>query len=893
MKKSLLAVVIATNAFLSGCEPAKENSQSLDVSNNTEQQQVDTLAQADIDNFARSLQVSFEHQSNQAGEKCETNKTDGLCFEAKLLLTTKKDLPASGWTIYYSQIAPLHNYNSDDFHLEHINGDLHKLTPKANFKGLRVGESYEIPFRASFWSVAESDIMPNMFVVADATQARVIESTAPEIDADTKMEYVPFVKSYSDYEHHFKRTPGDSTPWLDSMGFYQRNLALGDKQIDVSKVIIPTPKKIVFPEPSGQLDLSGGIRIHLEQVKRNSVDVAIERLKRFGIEERDTGVQVKLTVRPDNSKLIGSYSMTVIGSGIRITGVDEAGVFNGLQSLASLMSIGQKQIPFVTIQDEPLYEFRGLLVDVARNFRDKDFIIKLMDQMAAYKLNKLHLHMGEDEGWRLEIPGLPELTEVSSKRCYDPSEQQCLMPQLGAGVDANNANNGYYSVEDYKAILRAASARHIQVLPSLDMPGHSRAAIKAMEARYQKYTAMEDKEKAEQYLLYDPQDNTKYSSIQFYNDNTINACQESSYAFVKKVMTEVQKIHSEAGQPLTRYHIGADETAGAWLESPVCKAFIANNNYGVTDMKQLGAYFVERVANMLFEMGIEPAAWSDGLEHTNPSNMPAVVQANAWGHLPWGAHHTLSELVNRNWQVVLSIPDVTYFDFPYEADPKEHGYYWASRRTNTEKVFQFMPQNIPVHAEFWLDRQDNPFVIDDTTQHDEQGNITHQPMAQGKQYLGIQGQLWSENVRTDQIAEYKIFPRVLALAERAWHKANWAVPYNYSGATYEQNSHTFSEAMRSQRDEQWKVFANALGQKEMPKMDLANVTYRLPTVGAKIEDNMLFANIAFPGLQIEYKDSKEEWRAYRQPIKVAGEVFVRSATSDGNRKSRIVKAVKM
>lgn len=891
MKRECSISALGIVLLLAGCNaekpPAHKSSESIAKPHQTLSQ----LTQADIDLLANNLQVQFIHQSNQASDRCDKSKTDGLCFAAKFRFTTPIDLPLAGWSIYYSQIAPLHNNDSDLFQLEHLNGDLHRLTPSNKFTGFKANTTYEIPFRAAFWSLAESDIMPNMFIVADNLAPRVIQSTKPAIDPETQMEFLPFVQSYTSYRDHFQRTPADSTPWLDSHGFYQRNLALGTELTDVSRVIIPTPKKVIFPEPSSDINLASGIQVTLQGVERSQVDVALKRLASLGIKEANNGLTVKLAVKADSNKIIGSYSLTATQAGIRITGVDASGVFNGLQTLASLITLNKPVIPMVTIEDEPLYEFRGLLVDVARNFRDKNFIIKLMDQMSAYKLNKLHLHMGEDEGWRLEIPGLPELTEVGAQRCFDPNEQKCLMPQLGAGIDPSSKNNGYYSVEDYKEILTAATARHIQVLPSLDMPGHSRAAIKAMEARYNKYSALELKDKANEYLLYDPNDKTQYSSIQFYNDNTINACQESSYAFVKKVMTEVKKIHNDAGQPLTRYHIGADETAGAWLDSPVCKAFIENNDKGITDMKQLGAYFVERVANMLADMGIEPAAWSDGLEHTKASNMPAVVQANAWGHLPWGAHHTLSELVNRNWQVVLSIPDVTYFDFPYEADPKEHGYYWASRRTNTEKVFQFMPQNIPIHAEFWLDRQDNPFVIDDTIQIDASGKTTHQPMKESKTYFGLQGQLWSENVRTDNMAEYKIFPRLIALAERAWHKATWAVPYNYLGAKYDQTSGVFNENLKHQRDQQWRLFANTLGQKELPKLDKANVTYRLPTVGAKVEQGVLYANIAFPGLTIEFKDGNKPWTTYNEPTAVGDNVQVRAVTKDGQRKGRSVSVV--
>jgi hexosaminidase len=887
MNKKLIGIFFTVGVFLTGCEKASNQTTTLTIpsqANNLLHQ----TSQSDIDELANELEVEFTLLSNVVTEQCDKTKTDGLCFEASISLTAKKTILATGWEIYFSQIAPLHNFDSEEFTLKHINGDLHTLAPTEKFKGFIEGERKTITFRASFWSLAESDIMPNYIIRADNLVARVIESTKAKVDPETQMEYVPYVNDYTDYKNHFKRTQDDKTPWLDSIGFYQRNSALGEALLDVSNVIIPTPKLVQYPDEKGHLDLSKGININFGNVEKSQVTAALVRLSLFGITQNSSGVDVKLSIKEDKSKMIGSYLFDVDSAGISIIGVDNNGVFNGLQSLASLITIAKKSVPFIHIMDEPLYEFRGLLVDTARNFRSKAFILKLLDQMAAYKLNKLHLHMGEDEGWRLEIPGLPELTEISSKRCLDIDEQSCLMPQLGAGVDITTEVNGFYSVSDYTEILQAATARHIQVLPSLDMPGHSRAAIKAMSARYNKFSMLEDKEKAEQYLLHDPTDLTKYSSVQFYKDNTINACQESSYRFIEKVMTEVQKIHADAGQPLSRYHIGADETAGAWLESDVCKSFIANNEHGVTKMSELGAYFVERVSNMISDMGIEPAAWSDGLEHTRKENMPAVVQANAWEHLPWGGHTKVNELANRNWQIVLSIPDVTYFDFPYEADPKEHGYYWASRRTNTEKVFQFMPQNLPIHAEFWLDRQDQPYVSDDTIQKDENGNIIHHPLEQGRSFLGIQGQLWGENVRTDNVAEYKIFPRVIALAERAWHKASWAVPYNYMGYKYSQDSQVFNPKMQLERDQQWQLFANALGQKELPKLDLADVKYRLPTVGAKIDKGLLYANSTFPGLPIEYQEQGKEWTLYTQPVKVTSQVKIRTATINNVRKGRSV-----
>ena len=103
----------------------------------------------------------------------------------------------------------------------------------------------------------------------------------------------------------------------------------------------------------------------------------------------------------NKDKVIGSYTLEVTDKNISIVGVDGNGVFNGLQSLASLVTVGESRIPMIVVADEPHFAFRGMLVDVARNFHSKEFILKLLDQMAAYKLNKLHLHLGDDEGWRL------------------------------------------------------------------------------------------------------------------------------------------------------------------------------------------------------------------------------------------------------------------------------------------------------------------------------------------------------------------------------------------------------------------------------------------------------------------------------------------------------------
>jgi len=873
------ALSIAGALTLSACSPNQHQ----------EEIALNKATQNDIDHIASTLDVKFALVTNQPSKQCDKNTTDGNCFTAKLTLTAAEAINAKNWQIYFSQITPIQSSSSDEFIIEHINGDIHRLSLTPKYTGFAKNETKSVTFYGSYWSLSESDAMPNYLVTAPELNAQVIESTRATIDADTGLEILPHVKTYTSNKHHFKRTANDKTQWLTSQTLFDRNAPHFNSEVsedDIAQAIIPTPLKVTRHPDNKLLSIKNGLNIVFNQVPLASVSAALERLSSMGIQQTNDGTPVQLFIEPKPNRVNGSYQLSITDDGISITGQDEQGVFYALQSLASLVVLKSDTIPQLEIIDAPLFEFRGMLVDVARNFKSKAFILKLLDQMAAYKLNKFHFHLADDEGWRIEIPSLPELTQIGSQRCFDVTEQACLMPQLGAGIDTVSPVNGYYTVADYQEILRYASARHIKVIPSLDMPGHSRAAVKAMTARFEKYKQQEMLDKANEFLLYEADDYTKYSSVQYYQDNTINVCLDSAYHFVEHLMKEVQQIHKEAEHPLTRYHIGADETAGAWVESPSCKAFLANNTEGITEAKQLSGYFVERVATMIAKLGIEPAAWADGLEHTRVEKMPSVVQANAWGPLMWSSHSQTHELANRQWQVVISSPDALYFDFPYEADPKEHGYYWASREINTEKVFQFMPENLPIHAEFWNDREKNHYVADDTKQVDENNKIKSEPLHPGVKFYGVQGQLWTENTRSDVMAEHKIFPRLYALAERAWHKPSWAVNYDYQGHKYDKNSGIFTQELKAQRDRQWQKFAQTLGQKELPKLELADIAYRLPTVGAKVINETLHANIAFKGLTIEYQINDGEWVTYQQPVPVNGKVKVRARSYDGSRAGR-------
>ncbi|NVK24755.1 MAG: carbohydate-binding domain-containing protein [Gammaproteobacteria bacterium] len=822
--------------------------------------------------LAEQLQVKYEIITNRKDELCDENQADGFCFQAKLTLTSPMAFDQTNWKIYFSNMAPVQMDESDLFDIRHINGDLHVITPTKSFTGFAENTSYEIKFRAGFWHLSHTDMMPNYYLVENGKEPQLITSTVPTIDPITGLEQLNHIVELTHEPHHFKRTPNDNTSPATAEWLYQENQP-NNVVHDVTTSILPTPKSVKYLKMAGMLDLSGGINLSLDGINREGIHAGLVRLAKFGVKESGSGVEVAISQVQNLAD--EEYQLSILRNKISIAAATDTGAFYALQSIASLLMPNSLQLPFVSIEDEPRFEFRGMHVDVSRNFKSKAFIMQLLDQMAAYKLNKFHFHLADDEGWRVEIPDLPELTEVGATKCHDLSEQDCVLPQLGSGPNKDSVSNGYYTIEDYKEILQYAAARHIQVIPSMDMPGHSRAAIKAMEARFKKLTAQGQHAEASKYVLHDVEDSTEYRSVQFYNDNTINACMDSSYTFVHKVIDELQLMHAQSNNPLTKYHIGADETEGAWVESPACKSLLTNNVMGIEKAEDIAAYFIERVSNILAEKGIQAAGWNDGMGHTDPTRMPKDTQSNAWSPLMWNGHNAAHEQTNRGWQMVLSSPDALYFDFPYEADAHERGYYWAARRVNTKKVFQFMPENLPAHAEFWLDREENPYTAENST-----------PLKKGMKFHGMQGQLWSETVRTDDQASYMIFPRLYAVAERAWHKADWELSYDYEAKVYSPETNYFGDERKHKRDIQWQRFANHLAQKTLVKAEIEDVFFRLPTPGAVIEEGQLKMNSIFPGLAMEYQVSGGDWQSYIKPVAVTGAVKVRTASKLGPRKGR-------
>lgn len=812
--------------------------------------------QGQIDAFAGGLGYHLTLAETHASAGCPTPKG---CLRLDLDLTMPKTLPpavASGdFAIYASFVTTLLPLKSDAFDMEILNGDLVRFTPKPGVT-LKAGTKYTLRLISPGNVNSPYFLLPNAYVLADGLKPRVIASARTTVDPVTGEETLPFVTAYSD---ETRQNNHPETPWLTPERLFEQTASRQAVNAPVSGIIIlPTPVKAEQLEGPA-LDLTKGVAVKLNGVAAADVAPALA-----GLKLADTGVPLTVTIVAGKAE---SYTLVARDGAITITAADAAGASYALRSLSQQAAFDKGLLKPLHIEDAPRFGFRGLHLDVARNFHPKAQIFKVVEQMAAYKLNRLHLHLGDDEGWRLAISGLPELTDIGSKRCHDPSENTCLLPQLGAGPDASTSVNGYLTRADYIELLKFARARQIEVIPSFDMPGHSRASIRAMEARARRLIAEGKPEDAARFRLVDPGDTTVYDSIQSYNDNTLDVCLPSTYTFIDAVLTDIKGMHEEAGAPLHIYHLGLDETAGAWKDSPSCKKLMAGQNL---TYEQLGPQFITRVTRLLTDKGIEPAGWSDGMGHVDPATMPKSVQSNTWGGLFSGGIAEAHKQANQGWNIVLSNPDVMYLDMPYAADGHERGYDWASRATDLYKIFAFMPENLPANGAVMLTPANQQGKISDTV-----------PLTPGHTITGMQGQLWSEVVRTPQIADYMLFPRTLAVAERAWHRASWEPTY-VPGKSYAFDDGSVDKAA-VQAD--WQGF-QARVSAQLPALDKAGVKYRLPLPGARVKDGRLEANAVPASLKIQYRTKAGSWTAYSGPTAVKGEVRVRTVSPDGKRFSR-------
>ncbi|MFQ1055224.1 beta-N-acetylhexosaminidase [Gilliamella apicola] len=863
-----------------------------------------SASQKIVDTMSSQLRLNYQIVDNDAvnhGIDCAALGADwASCNKVTLTLkNTGSAITDKDWAIYFHNIRMILAVNNDQFKITHVTGDLHKLEPTDKFKNIPANAVVTIPIIGEYWQISESDVMPRWYVTSSKAEPKVIANT--DTDSDNLS---AFVKPLGE---QWKISPNDHNVLMTPENRYQRNKDIQEINEELLKgQILPTPSKLTVGKETIILN-ENGVNLVLNHLSKESKSVLEEHFRKLEIAVSSKGFNINASIDKSAFKkgVKGSYKLEITPQGATILAFDESGIFYGVESILSVIHAKNPQvIPTLSAEDAPRFEYRGMMLDTGRNFKSKEAVLQLLDTMSKYKMNKFHFHLSDDEGWRIEIPGLPELTEFGSKRCHDLSETKCLLPQLGSGPNSNNSGSGYFTRNDYIEIVKYANARFIEVIPEIDMPAHARAAIMSMEVRYQRLMNKGKEQQANEYRLVDPTDTSNTTTVQFYNRQSyLNPCLDSSKKFVNKVISEIAKMHAEAKQPISTWHFGGDEAKNIhfgngyqdinaaqketgkglidqsiedhpWAKSQACQAFV--NKGVVKNIEHLPSHFAVEVSKIIKNNGINRMqVWQDGVKFATDAKSFATdeVIVNFWDSLYWGGYDSVNEFANKGYKVIVSNPDYVYLDMPYEVNPKESGYYWASRFNDERKIFSFAPDNLPQNAETSFDRNGDAFAAKGTM---------NWPGA-----YGLSAQIWTENIRTDDKMAYMAYPRLLSVAERAWHKADWETNYQ-KDRQFQQGETHYVDQQKLFND--WNQFANLIGQRELAKLDAASINYRLPVPGAKIENGKLIANIVFPGLSIEYSiDKGNQWQRYQGPtaIKKGESVIIRSVSPNKQRTSRI------
>jgi hexosaminidase len=796
-------------------------------------------------------------------------------FESKMTVrNTGHATLGDDWAVYFNFIRRIHGDSlTGPLSIRFQNGSFYEMRPEPGFR-LPPGDSVSVRIIASNWVIRKSAAPSGFYVVqADGVRATI---------DDVRIE--PFLEG-----RQVDRHADDEWPVATAATRFETNQRVSLLPDGAYSPVIPTPVEMRIG--SDVVRLETPIQIRADESLSNEAHYLSATLKAwFGLESNvesesvvGPGISISLSTAELPTSTCGpgeSYQLDIDNRGIRITGSDPAGVFYGVQSLLALVdpaAIGSVNssvdVPHTVINDCPRFAYRGLMIDVGRYFHPPDRIEKAMRFMSFYKMNRLHFHLTEDEGWRLPIGSLPELTEIGGRRGHTLDSKKHLPPAFGSGPDAaTSAGSGHYSRKEFVALLRFASDHHIRVIPEIDAPGHMRAAVVSMAERYKRLSAEGREQEAREYLLTDLEDKSEYRSVQGWDDNVANVCLESTYRFYETIIDELVDLFKEADAPLEVIHLGGDEVPqGVWEKSPACHDLI-NSNDDLVDVRDLSAYFYRRVVAMLESRELLGAGWeeiglglrvNDTFERETPkADLAGKVLPFAWNSVwGWGGDERAYKLANAGYQVVLANAPNLYFDLAYEKHPDDPGFAWAGF-VDTRKSFELTP--LDIYNSAYTDLFGRT-VAAETYQDSERLRLESVD-----NILGIQGQLWGENTPTNERFEYLLFPKLLGVAERAWvTRPEWSMIADMADRT-------------RRLDKDWNRFANSLGRREFSRLAAAfgGVGYRIPPPGAVVAGGRLEANIAYPGLQLRYTTDGSTPRT-ESPVWVEPVVVDDSAVLDG------------
>lgn len=486
--------------------------------------------------------------------------------------------------------------------------------------------------------------------------------------------------------------------------------------------LIPLPASV--QQGSGQFTFPAKVQLCVPSYTGDSVKAVAKRWA--GNFTKSTGIKVSvgkkanaaIQLRLNSGLAPEAYDLQVTRERIVIEAARPAGFFYALQTLNQLLpsravmagvkatDVQAWTLPVVTIKDHPRFEWRGFMLDEGRHFYGKEEIKKLLDVMAAYKLNRFHWHLTEDQGWRIEIKKYPLLTEVGAWR-------NSKVLGWGEVKPDGQRYGGYYTQKDAREIVRYAQERFIEIVPEVDIPGHSQAAVAAYP----------------EFLSCDPQNKHEVWLWQGVSPDVINVSHPQAVQFAKDVIDELTAIF-----PFRYIHLGGDECpTNKWEANEACRQQLAS--IGSKNFRDLQINFYRQLQDHIAQ---KPASeqrqlifWNEVL-HGNTRPLGTDITIMAWV----GADGAAKDAAQRGMKTILS-PQIPYYinrrqsNLPTEPRSQGHG------TETVEAVYNYVPMaGIPADLQ--------------------------------QQYMGVQANFWTEWVEEASVVQYLMFPRLAAVAEAGW-----------------------------------------------------------------------------------------------------------------------------
>ena len=431
----------------------------------------------------------------------------------------------------------------------------------------------------------------------------------------------------------------------------------------------------VIPKPN-DVTLTGGVYTFQDEPK---------------VECRILGMRSHLPAFPE-----GGYEMTITKRGVKILASDEAGFFYARQTLDQMTDWGKiKELQCCRIIDAPRFPYRGLHVDVSRHFRSIDFLKKQIDAMAMFKMNRMHLHLTDAAGWRMQIDEYPRLTSFAAWR-PQPTWKEWWAGDRHYALEGNaNAHGGYYTKDQLRELIEYAHERHIEIIPEIEMPSHSEEVL----AAYPELGC----------------------SGEAYKDSDFCVGNEEVFKFLETVLAEVMEVF-----PSEYIHIGGDEAGKQhWKTCPKCQALMQQE--GMKDVDELQSYMIRRIERFVNSKGRRIIGWDEILQ----GGLAPDATVMSWRGTEGGI-----EAMTHGHDVIMTPGRYCYLDHTQDAPFQE-----------PESIGGYLPL-------------DSVYVYEPVE--------ASMPADKHHHLLGVQANLWSEYVVTDDHAEYMYWPRAIALAETGW-----------------------------------------------------------------------------------------------------------------------------